>query len=121
VALDNLRVCWENRFGRYNCGVCEKCIRTMLNLEAAGMIEKCKSFKRRLSYSDVENLPIADMRDRIFARGNYEALVARGGDPHLIKALRTALSPLSPYKRKELFRRFKKAIKLKNLIKLAIK
>jgi len=121
VALDNLRVCWENRFSRYNCCVCEKCIRTMLNLEAAGIIEQCKSFEHRLSYSDVENLPIADMRDRIFARRNYEALVAGGGDPQLIRALRTALSPLSPYKRREMFRRFKKAIKLKNLIKLARK
>lgn len=31
-----LRVCWENRPGTLNCGVCEKCCRTMLIFRSAG-------------------------------------------------------------------------------------
>src|SRR5262249_41756622 len=31
-----LRVCWENRNGAYNCGRCEKCLRTMVALDALG-------------------------------------------------------------------------------------
>ncbi|GAH23276.1 unnamed protein product, partial [marine sediment metagenome] len=60
VALDYLRVCWRNRFGRYNCGECEKCIRTMVNLEIAGVLEKCKTFNRRLSYSAISNVALSN-------------------------------------------------------------
>jgi hypothetical protein len=37
--LVNLRVCPANAAGRLNCGVCEKCIRTRLELLAAGIDE----------------------------------------------------------------------------------
>jgi hypothetical protein len=37
--LANLRVCPANAAGRLNCGVCEKCIRTRLELLAAGIDE----------------------------------------------------------------------------------
>ncbi|WP_179274878.1 hypothetical protein [Rhodococcus sp. 05-2255-1e] len=36
TAMKHLRVCWENRDGRFNCGVCFKCIRTKIGLAAAG-------------------------------------------------------------------------------------
>lgn len=47
VAVQNIRVC--NRSKRYkpemlNCGRCEKCIRTMLALEASGALNKTNSF-----------------------------------------------------------------------------
>jgi hypothetical protein len=41
-ALARLWVCWEN-LGNYNCGLCEKCIRTMLALRVLG-IEHCVAF-----------------------------------------------------------------------------
>ena len=46
-ALARLRVCWEN-LGNYNCGLCEKCIRTMLALLALG-IEHCPAFPDTLT------------------------------------------------------------------------
>jgi hypothetical protein len=46
-ALARLRVCWEN-LGNYNCGLCEKCIRTMLNLRALG-VDHCKAFPDTLT------------------------------------------------------------------------
>ncbi len=45
VALDNLRVCLANVEKRLNCGRCEKCVRTMLGLEAVGVLEKINSFE----------------------------------------------------------------------------
>ena len=111
VALDNIRVCWENRLGRYNCGICEKCVRTMLNLEAAGVLERCLAFRGKLRYSDVRNLRVDDIHTRAFAEENYRTLVAAGADPRLIKALRTALSPWSPYRRRKLFHKLEKRLK----------
>ena len=47
VGLDNLRVCNKQEQyqpGRFNCGQCEKCLRTMLGLLAAGALGKTTAF-----------------------------------------------------------------------------
>jgi len=46
-ALARLRVCWEN-LGNYNCGLCGKCIRTMLGLRALG-VDRCAAFPDTLT------------------------------------------------------------------------
>jgi hypothetical protein len=43
VALQNIRVCGPNWPGN-NCGRCEKCIRTMLALLAAGVLNRTRAF-----------------------------------------------------------------------------
>lgn len=45
--LSRLRVCWENQ-GNYNCGLCEKCVRTMLGLRALG-VDRCAAFPDTLT------------------------------------------------------------------------
>lgn len=47
VALDNLRVCLANVPDRLNCGACEKCVRTMLGLEAVGALTKTAAFEEK--------------------------------------------------------------------------
>ncbi|MCB0958886.1 MAG: hypothetical protein KDB04_05120 [Acidimicrobiales bacterium] len=37
TARRHLRVCWENRDGAYNCGQCEKCVRTGVAVRVAGV------------------------------------------------------------------------------------
>lgn len=37
LAVENLRVCWQGTNKTRNCGECEKCLRTRLNFEAAGL------------------------------------------------------------------------------------
>ncbi|MEZ5181618.1 MAG: hypothetical protein R2702_07070 [Acidimicrobiales bacterium] len=37
TARRHLRVCWENRDGAYNCGRCEKCVRTGVAVRVAGL------------------------------------------------------------------------------------
>jgi transposase InsO family protein len=49
LALRHLRVCWENRNGRFNCGVCEKCVRTKLALYAADALESCATMDSSLT------------------------------------------------------------------------
>lgn len=43
TALRNIKVCGPNWPGR-NCGQCEKCIRTMLELLAVGVLDRSKAF-----------------------------------------------------------------------------
>lgn len=40
LARRHLRVCYENRNGAYNCGRCEKCVRTMVALEVVGVLDR---------------------------------------------------------------------------------
>jgi hypothetical protein len=44
VAFQNFRVCLANVPDRLNCGKCEKCVRTMLELTALGLLHKTKAF-----------------------------------------------------------------------------
>ena len=47
AALQYLRVCNQSllyQFGALNCGKCEKCVRTMLELLALGVLEKSRAF-----------------------------------------------------------------------------
>ncbi len=44
VAFDNFRVCLANVPDRLNCGKCEKCVRTMTELTALGLLHKTKAF-----------------------------------------------------------------------------
>jgi hypothetical protein len=37
AALRHMRVCTMNELGRLNCGRCEKCVRTLLEIKAAGL------------------------------------------------------------------------------------
>jgi hypothetical protein len=48
AALENLRVCNHKssyQQGNYNCGQCEKCVRTKLALLSLGLLERTKTFK----------------------------------------------------------------------------
>jgi hypothetical protein len=44
VAFQNVRVCLANVPDRLNCGRCEKCLRTMLELEALGLLGRTDAF-----------------------------------------------------------------------------
>ena len=50
VALKHLRVCNEKSSysqGNYNCGKCDKCVKTMTALLALGMLDKTATFKEK--------------------------------------------------------------------------
>jgi hypothetical protein len=61
VALQNLRVCTENPPGLLNCGKCEKCIRTMLELQVAGALAQTDVFPAKMVTKELlETLVITD-------------------------------------------------------------
>ena len=46
LALSTLRVCWRSGTDQ-NCGKCEKCLRTMVSLETAGVLQQATTFPAR--------------------------------------------------------------------------
>jgi hypothetical protein len=58
LALANLRVCWLAHGKEFNCGECEKCLRTMIALHAAGVLDRCSAFARPLDVSRVRRMKL---------------------------------------------------------------
>lgn len=92
VALKTLRVCWRNLDGAYNCGRCEKCLRTMVALEAVGALERCPTFAIALELQRVAALRLGD-DSTILAlwKQNHKAVKQKGNNPALERAVRTAM------------------------------
>ena len=80
--LSIFRVCWQD--AGYNCGKCEKCVRTMLTLEALDV--ETETFPP-LKISQLEALKIYDDNGAAFVRENL-ALADRCGRNDLAKPLR---------------------------------
>jgi len=109
-ALDDLRVCFTNTNGSYNCGSCEKCIRTKLSLKALGLLERCASFDNELDPKKIKNLRL-DRYKSIYMQENHKALLSSGADRKLIKSVKECLkSSLAREKRK--LRKAGKAVEL---------
>lgn len=58
TAMKHLRVCWKNSGNKMNCGMCEKCVRTMIALEIAGVLEKTQTFTKSLDSQLIEKIKI---------------------------------------------------------------
>ncbi len=78
--MQQLRVCYQANSGGYNCGVCEKCLRTALNFMAAGY-NGALPYKRPFS---LESLRKLNSRDFFAATNLREAL---DYDAHISHAL----------------------------------
>lgn len=74
LALQHLRVCWERVEGMYNCGCCEKCLRTMTSLQALGVLDQCATFPSQVDIGLVRRLVIHDESLATFARDNLRLL-----------------------------------------------
>ena len=88
VAMRHLRVCWAGRETQQNCGVCEKCVRTTMNLASNGALERCQTLPDSLDPAVVEQIHVRGPNDAAFVRENRAALEARGGYPEIVEALR---------------------------------
>jgi hypothetical protein len=92
IAMSTLRVCWRNPAGEYNCGRCDKCLRTMVNLHLAAALGRCTTLPGALDLKELARTSIQSNSSRAFARENVRALRSRRGDPQVIKAIEDALS-----------------------------
>ncbi|ETD34536.1 hypothetical protein [Williamsia sp. D3] len=91
AAMNNLRVCWWNQDNAYNCGECEKCLRTMINLYIAGGLERCATLPDKISIEAIDRLHFN--RDaKLFVAENLAELRAGDiDDPELEAALQRVL------------------------------
>ena len=97
-ALSHLRVCWENRNNAYNCGRCEKCLRTMVQLLAAGGLDRCTTFKQPLDPALMRKLPT--IREKAYRyRPARDALDEKDMAPHVVQAIDAALQGPSLFQR----------------------
>jgi hypothetical protein len=78
-ALKNLRVCLANVKDLLNCGKCEKCVRTMLGLEAVGVLDKTGAFAQNTVEPELLTKFRITIRHREpFYRELLQPLAARG-------------------------------------------
>lgn len=87
IALQSLRVCFHNLDSAYNCGQCEKCIRTMINLQAAGALSRCTTFPNQLDLKQIKRLSITGDTKRAFLKENIQALEDRPEEKELYEIL----------------------------------
>lgn len=93
LALKHLRVCYNNeQQTTYNCGKCEKCLRTMVSLYAAGVLDRAETFPSQIDPNHLAAVTIDGYDDAVFHRENLVALRARGLAPDLQHALEAALA-----------------------------
>jgi len=86
-ALESLRVCLANR-PQYNCGSCEKCLRTMVALRLLGL--SSPAFPRLESMRPLRRLRIeADDELPLFLENH--ALALAKGDDAVVRALRACI------------------------------
>lgn len=90
VALQYLRVCYMNVRSAYNCGKCDKCIRTMTGFYAAGALDKVKTFPHKIDYELVAEGPHVNGDGVYIYHGeldNLNMLKKNNMDPKLQQAL----------------------------------
>jgi hypothetical protein len=94
VALKHLRVCYINRAGAYNCGACDKCLRTKVNLDIAGALGQAKTFPHTIDLELVARVPtISEVHGGpIFHMENLQALRDKNLSPALQAALQASLN-----------------------------
>ena len=91
LAMKHLRVCLA-RETDYNCGRCEKCLRTVVNLRAAGVSGRCRTLPEEPDLEAIANIDLEGeevLRLRVLE--NLRVLEKLGTEPELVQALETAL------------------------------
>lgn len=91
LALRSLRVCWENHGTAYNCGHCEKCLRTMFSLAVLGVLDRAETFPAKIDDRNVDGLILTSV-ERAHWRTCLEAGHQAGMDPVLLHAAERAMA-----------------------------
>ena len=91
TALQSLRVCFKQLGSVENCGWCEKCIRTMINLHIVGALDRCTIFAKKIDLDRIAELMIPDLSAYVMVEENLKALEKRPGDRDLYNAVYKAM------------------------------
>ncbi len=93
---NRLRVCFratgvpEGGHAIANCCTCEKCLRTMIMLEIAGVLERYTSFPKRMETRNIRKAELADPGRTLFAAEIIEE-AARAGRKDIVRDMRRAV------------------------------
>ena len=82
--INTLRVCWQNNV--YNCGRCEKCLRTMMGLHLLDLTSESFPAMNKESFSQFKKIRIHDVSDQEFMEDLYQ-LAKEKGDRSVIRGL----------------------------------
>ncbi len=91
TAFETLRVCWQNPEDAYNCGRCEKCLRTMVALEIAGLLSVARGFPQQLDLVALSWMDLGNSLVAAHTADNLREARAAGVSPALIAALQHSL------------------------------
>lgn len=108
VVQDHLRVCYLNRKNKFNCGVCEKCLRTMVALKVCGNLEKFKTFPTKIDLNILSKLKIDGKNGAIFHLENLEELKRLNIEPEIQKILESKIENAEDKKESLLLKFMKK-------------
>jgi hypothetical protein len=90
AALRTLRVCWRNTNNAFNCGRCEKCLRTMFALSCCGALERASRFPSRLDAQFIRQLRLKPS-EVPFWEDNLRLAGEPAADPTLVEAVRRTI------------------------------
>jgi len=109
-----LRVCWERKNERMNCGICEKCVRTQLELSAAGAPHRVQTFPEGDLVGRINGLPGVPAHVVYY----YQLASERIADPSIARAIEGLLERSQRWRRRqsmkkvpvELWRRLRRVV-----------
>ncbi|MCK0154501.1 hypothetical protein MWU49_12355 [Alcanivorax sp. S6407] len=114
--LSQARVCWKNTSGSYNCGCCEKCLRTLSELRLANASHLVNSFPEGDVIKLISGFRLEDSEIAGEFAVNYwrqiHAVAAAQGD----QALKSAVEPVLQYASSR-----GKVIRLKKMVRAFIR
>lgn len=97
IAHRGLRVCWQGPRSGFNCGACEKCVRTMLSLELLGVRDRFETFPPGpLDLDAVAATRPGNRPEVAFWIENLELAVRRRAPQELIAAIESCLARVDP-------------------------
>lgn len=92
IFLDTLRVCTTGKkTSKYNCGECEKCLRTMIGLHIAGALDRCKTLPHEIRPELFDDFIIHDHDMQFFNQELLENLGVSDLDLRIKRALSDCL------------------------------
>ena len=77
LALETLNVCWRSE-PAHNCGMCEKCLRTMAALEMADSLDRCTTLPRMLDIQALRDVHMPGEPERDAMRSVATDATSRG-------------------------------------------
>jgi hypothetical protein len=92
IMLNSLRVCWTNIENELNCGLCKKCLTTMVCMRTAGVLDQSPAFAVPLDLDYLANYEFTFLTSRQALLDCLQVLEKNQADPELKAAIQANLA-----------------------------